>query len=599
MAVAFRSAATAGAATSTAPSVTKPTGVVDGDLLVAIQFADRGGTAASITGPAGTWTLAGSDSTLHAGVGDAKVWWRVASSEPASYTFGHSTAADDVCAILAFQSGTFDTTTPLANITFAGSATTSTTHTAPSVTSIDGGMLVSAFMAGDNATATATRTWSGYTAGLTQASSVGTSSLWVGMATAYQALTGTAATGQKSATCTDSSPFLGMSLVVQPAGAQNYTPSAAEISTSTDAVTRTTTKQASAGAEVSTSTDTLRFNVGKTAVEASTSTDAASHTKANTRNPAETSLSSDGVRVEYTRADIGNYQFVIVEDDPNTMNPWVPFGAGQAIAGRFTPGAPEVTDQDVNAVLGDYRMFGVDRHTAPTWAWSLFTDTGSPEDALAWVDLMTQVWNHKVRKSPEQVLALRYKVGGRVRRVYGRPRRLTPIPDAIQNGKIHIEADFALAEPIYYDDDESMAGAGLTPAYNAAAGIILPQPLPWVFTTQPPPQTGQAIISGTAATWVDIDIYGPTTNPWVKIGNLTWGLGGSLENGQKVTVSGKPWSMGVRREDGTNLPGWLDPRSRLSALQMEPGTYSVQFGGWDNTGTSRVVLRWRQAHQSL
>jgi hypothetical protein len=297
---------------------------------------------------------------------------------------------------------------------------------------------------------------------------------------------------------------------------------------------------------------------------------------------------------------LDNYQFELVDPITNTLSPVVPFGAGQPISGKFAPGGYEVVDQDSSAVIGDYRMFGTDRHAPPTWAWSLFTDTANPEDALDWTDAFKSVWNNRVRKNPEGVLALRYKIANRTRRVHGRPRRFTPVPDAIQNGKIHIECDFDLAEDIYYDDDENAIQASLAGAVvSSYSGLVLPQPLPWVFTTASPPRTAQAMLGGSQATWVDLDFYGPSTIPWVKIGNLTWGLTGSLLAGQVVTISGKPWSMGVRRNDGANLPGLLDPRARLSALQLDPGTYSVQYGGFDNTGSSKVIIRWRNAFQSL
>jgi hypothetical protein len=374
----------------------------------------------------------------------------------------------------------------------------------------------------------------------------------------------------------------------------------AEASSSSDSVDATRSVAApTIGPETSTSTDSVLVTQGRTATESSTSTDQIlSITKTTVLNPSEQSVSSDGVITEFHRADIADYEFVLVEPVANTL-PFIPFGGSQEITGKFSPGGFEVADQDQAAVLGDYRMFGTDRHAPPVWAWSLFTQSDNAQDALEWLDIFKSVWNSKVRRVPEQVLACRYQVAGRMRRVYGRPRRFSPVTDQINIGKVRIECDFTLAEDVYYTDDESSVQVGATASVGVASGIIVPQPLPWVFTTQAPPLTAQAIIGGTEKTWVDVDFYGPCSNPWVKIGSLTWGLNGSLLNGEVVTLSGKPWSMGLRRPDGTNLPGWLDSRSRLSALQVDPGTYSVQYGAWDNTGTSHAVVRWRPAYQSL
>lgn len=373
-------------------------------------------------------------------------------------------------------------------------------------------------------------------------------------------------------------------------------PAGEEESVSTDAVGAVEQSSREADAETSTSTDAVLVAQGRNLPDLSESTDDVSTVDTTVRYIADTSTSFDNIVAEMNRPEIGNYEFMVV--DP--LGPVVPFGGLQVITGKFNPGSFEVADQDSAAALGDFRMFGSDKHTPPMWNWSLFTNLETPEAATEWADALAQIWKAKRhRQGPEGVLPLRYRMNNRVRRVYGRPRRFTPVYDSVQKGKIKIECDFALAEDIYYDDDEHTVTATLGQALGMSAGIVLPQPVPWRFNTPAPPKTEQAIIGGTSPTWVDIDFYGPSANAWVKIGDLTWGLDGEIPIGQRVTVSGKPWSMGVRRDDGTPVPGMLDPRARLSALQLDPGVYSVQFGGWDNTGSSRVVIRWRNANQTL
>ena len=61
MAVAFRSASANSQGNTLTATVTKPAGVVDGDLLLAIQTSDSDGTLTAMTAPAG-WTLAWSES---------------------------------------------------------------------------------------------------------------------------------------------------------------------------------------------------------------------------------------------------------------------------------------------------------------------------------------------------------------------------------------------------------------------------------------------------------------------------------------------------------------------------------------------------------
>src|SRR5690242_15100527 len=63
-------------------TMTVPTGVQNGDAMVMI-VADNAGASVTWTDPSG-WTVLQKKGT--AGVGSTATWWRLASSEPASYT---------------------------------------------------------------------------------------------------------------------------------------------------------------------------------------------------------------------------------------------------------------------------------------------------------------------------------------------------------------------------------------------------------------------------------------------------------------------------------------------------------------------------------
>lgn len=143
MSLAFRSAATA--ADGAAPvslTVSKPTGVVNGDVLVAfvVISADKSIAAA----PAG-WTLLDSRSTGTA-TGDClhAVYYKTASSEGSTYVWDFSGGADAAAAILAYSG-----VSTSASINVSGSrlmSSSSTTHTTPSVTtSSDDTVTISAY----------------------------------------------------------------------------------------------------------------------------------------------------------------------------------------------------------------------------------------------------------------------------------------------------------------------------------------------------------------------------------------------------------------------------------------------------------------------
>ena len=210
MTVQFRAATSGSGGTSTNVVLNRPAGVVEGDLLVAVLGSDRDGTLAAMTAPAG-WTERGAHTQTSCGF--VKVWTKIAgASEPTSYTFPDSTSADAVGGMLAFHS--YDPAAPLAVApVFASSATAATAHPAPSVTGVDGGMLVTAHFGGANANATRSYT---PPSGMTERVDVGPSS-WTVLGVNTQSLTAAGATGTKTATCSASVPYITATLVVAPA----------------------------------------------------------------------------------------------------------------------------------------------------------------------------------------------------------------------------------------------------------------------------------------------------------------------------------------------------------------------------------------------
>lgn len=342
-------------------------------------------------------------------------------------------------------------------------------------------------------------------------------------------------------------------------------------------------------------TDAVTISKGKNLNDPLGITDAISTVRSVNKTINDALPMSDNVVVTFTRQPIENYQFVVPAHDP-----YVPFGKGQAVdLSKFDPGVASTRNQDTAAARGDYRVFGTDRRVPPTWGWELWTNCTTVGDARGWVELLSQVWDDDVRQTPGGVLPLSYRMDGAFRRVYGRPRNFTPDYSKVQNGKIYVVADFVLSEDTYYDEDEQTVTAQGVASATGGSGVILPQPLPWVFTAMPVPRTNLLVVGGSKATWLTPTFYGPAINPWVQIGTLTWALRGTIPAGQTVTVSGKPWDVGISRSTGARAPEMLDPRSRLSQLSFKPGTYTLTYGGQDDTGSSKVIVAWRNAHRTM
>lgn len=93
--------AAASIAGDTTPLVcTKPTGTADGDLLLAWQMNDYS-TYASLTAPAGWTQLTGLDRGTN--VMHLKVWYRVAASEGANYSWAMGSGVDGCVTIVALR----------------------------------------------------------------------------------------------------------------------------------------------------------------------------------------------------------------------------------------------------------------------------------------------------------------------------------------------------------------------------------------------------------------------------------------------------------------------------------------------------------------
>lgn len=210
MSVSFRSASEDARGTTNPPVPTPPSGTATQDYLLAVQVSDRRGSLSAMAAPDSSWALLGS--TSRGDVGFVKVWRKIAtSSEPATYSWTDSTSATSVVVIAALTG--YDPSQPLAvNPTFSDGAA-STTHPAPSATGVTDGMLVTAHIAGTNGTS---RSYTGIPSGMTQAQATTLSTAgYVLLGVNYQALTSAAATGTKIATCSSSTPYITMTLVVQ------------------------------------------------------------------------------------------------------------------------------------------------------------------------------------------------------------------------------------------------------------------------------------------------------------------------------------------------------------------------------------------------
>lgn len=114
---AFRSLASLTYAGRTDTTVSKPTGTVDGDILLAAMFAGGSGGINPVTPPTGFKLLQKPNHLAYGGFhGELSVYWKRASGEPSSYTFTHSTNSTQI--VMVAFSGCVATGNPIDSFAF-------------------------------------------------------------------------------------------------------------------------------------------------------------------------------------------------------------------------------------------------------------------------------------------------------------------------------------------------------------------------------------------------------------------------------------------------------------------------------------------------
>lgn len=252
--------------------------------------------------------------------------------------------------------------------------------------------------------------------------------------------------------------------------------------------------------------------------------------------------------------------------------------------------------QDVASPSGDSVLMGRDRRAGGSWALRLRTLSGGGEaGAQAHVAELVRVWQPP--PGPIVTVPLRYRLAGRWRRVYGRPRGISlPTTDImVHQGRAEVEATFDLADPLHYSDAESSLSLGIVSA--SSAGLAFPTAPPFTWRSDGAPQSRFAVVGGDAPAPLRVTFTGPVVRPWVRVGDVLVQLTGELAYDETLTVDAR--LMTITRADGASVPGMLAPRTRMVDLRLPPGEHEVTFGGSDLTGTATATVAWRDAWRSL
>lgn len=261
---------------------------------------------------------------------------------------------------------------------------------------------------------------------------------------------------------------------------------------------------------------------------------------------------------------------------------------------------PAIRDEDVDNFGSHGGRPGRDLLGTTTWDWALATDTQDfevgPRNALLAFEDLAQMWRAGIDLPPGSLMALRYHVFGRTRRVYGRPRRYDgPQPNYLAKlGQARGAIDFKIFDPFTYDDTErGIMIARVAP--QGGGGLAWPFTWPAQWGTTPNQRLGLIDVGGTAPTPFRAEFFGPVTDPWIEGAGFLIALQGTIPDGDSVMVDTREKTI---LRGGTNVRGMLRRRSRLGA-RLPRGTSQVSYGGTDSTNLSKVAIRWRPAYRSI
>lgn len=270
----------------------------------------------------------------------------------------------------------------------------------------------------------------------------------------------------------------------------------------------------------------------------------------------------------------------------------------------FRVGGVVVRSSDAELPTEDGRRFGVDLHGGETWSFGLFTNL--EEEAEAWTAYaaLKRVWTSpEIRRVSGAYTRLRYRMGGKTRCIYGRPRRWTP-GDTSQapDGLLHIEADFEMADDQVYDDDVKAVTVGLDSPLAPESGVMVPFIPPFDSTPRAVDSTSELYIEADEGTktWVTLIFStgaGTLDQASVNIGGWRAELVDPVPAFNAVIVDPRPWVRSASLQTGGGVP--LNARvTRMAKMWLPPGRHTVTFNGVDPTSAATCTVSWQNARSS-
>lgn len=277
------------------------------------------------------------------------------------------------------------------------------------------------------------------------------------------------------------------------------------------------------------------------------------------------------------------------------------FGLHRAVscnADGFDPGVSEWITQDVDNPGNGATLMGRDVLKGSTFTWQLFANRDSEETAAQAIADLGKIWlNRKKAREPGVYSIIRYAMAGRVRRVYGRPRRWgTTMTNQILSGMVPITCDFQRVDPLFYDDSPEIDTLDMISL--SEGGITFPVVFP-AASVPSGSNEGEIWVSGDEPTWPIIRFTGPIINPELTTPAWTLKLNTTILDGNWIEIDTRPWVMSVKNQAGYSVAGLLDPRTRFSKMSLEPGHYSLAMRGDSSSNTATATIKRYPAYATI
>lgn len=299
---------------------------------------------------------------------------------------------------------------------------------------------------------------------------------------------------------------------------------------------------------------------------------------------------------------LAEHQFEILPD-AEALDGFV-FGIGAEVSlneDGFDPGENSWITQDAENTRRGVVGFGRDVTAPKTWTWASHVNREDVDTAVDTLDRFSAAWRpEELARDPGAVTAVRYRLAGRERRIFGRPRRFAAPPtNQILSGYVPVDHDFQLVDSYSYDDTESSIVIGYASAAGTG-GFVLPSTMPLSTQSGDGNGEGQVSIGGRARAYPVIRFNGAWTDPTLITDHWTLRWKGQIPVNGWVEIDARPWMLTAKNHFGGSAIGGLPRNTWLEDLWFAPQTSpGISLGGVATGGGASVEIRWRNAWTSI